>query len=159
MNSPNDLIKYDNGASSLPVPEIFADFVKEIHAATAVVPGVKTVVYKALNEKANLPLKLVVYSKNVAIDIIGTTRSIEMVSKLKAILKINKACHPFNLPSLRHLIRQIIDDSGPWCLSTVSNNIVSIPGGKRCNTHNKFFSFPPGQYLINIQTNYNAHLN
>lgn len=119
MNSPGSLQKIRDEETPSFLHTLFEHSAAENFAAAAVVFGGHSITYKELNERAGR-LSNAILRHAPAQDIIGisTTRSIEMIIGVLAILKSGKACLPLDplYPDLR--IKQIIADSSvSYCIA------------------------------------------
>ena len=98
---------------------------------TAVAFGGHSISYKELNEKSGILSNSILHlATDEPIIGISTSRSIEMIIGVIAILKSGKAYLPLDPSYPEHRIQQIVDDSGiRWCYSADSNNKLFTNAG------------------------------
>jgi amino acid adenylation domain-containing protein len=127
---------------------------------TAVILGSQSITYKELNEKANrLSNSILHHAHNEAIIGISTTRCIEMIIGVLAILKSGKAYLPIDPSYPSHRIKQIVESAGiQWCYSSDSNNApftnagLTIINGAEINSQYKVQSGKAGNLAYVLYT-------
>jgi len=119
MNSSFEKISFGNNENIGLIHELFEHRLSEVKDLVAICFGQKTISYDELNEQANLLAENI--SKNSPVSsIIGisTTRSIETIIGVLAILKSGKAYLPLDPTYPEDRLQQIVSDSGiDSCLS------------------------------------------
>lgn len=133
--------KYGNDGSELFVHHLFEQQAAKTPGAVAVCFGEKELSYQQLNEQAEiLSGTILKNSPNSSIVGISTSRSIEMVTGVLAILKSGKAYLPLDPDYPKDRLQQIVSDSGiDCCLSLDEEASFFSPLGLNSIATNKTY--------------------
>jgi amino acid adenylation domain-containing protein len=116
MNSAFDNTYYDINSDILFIHQLFEKRLHEVKNIDAVCFGEKKISYDELNERADILAHIILKnSSKSSIVGISTTRSIETIVGVLAILKADKAYLPLDSAYPEDRLQQIVSDSGIDC--------------------------------------------